>query len=413
MQMIALPVATTDLQGICLQTTAQKAQCSAGFAASLEELIGQSIDETNTDEKGLAVLSGLLSLLTVFSTIPKLTDAIHDHDAGVLHGKEAINVLSVPALISGQEVFIPSGTAVVQEPVSAALQTSMQITPSKDDALPSDGKIQVIHQRDITPGETGKSSLPLSGTENVMHAMLKKRTDATANHLADTGASQHALRVVPDKQDGLPVNGIHTGFSVTQEGSDLPDGFGNDELPSKNQESVKLSLERTASSQNSFNETLVQEDVAITGGQVNRGLKNNLQQFEVRDVRLEQKVPEVLHVSKAELLRGDVTSLKVSLAPEGIGELDIELVLNKGMVNGHIHAAEGTGKAAIERNLQHMVDALIKDGINLGGVSVSLRERREETITLSDGECAGHAPALKQTNNVISSSGNGLINIYV
>ncbi len=415
MQMIALPVVAADSQGICLQTTAPESPASAGFAASLEQLLGQSVDERSTDEKGLAVLSGLLNLLTGFSTIPGPTDAVHEDDAGVLLGKEAVNDLFPPVLIAGQQAISSSDVSAVQEFVQAEPQKHMQMPLSMDGKIPfAEAKNPVMHQQhNIVSDEAGKSSLPLSGTENVTTTMQQKRPHAaSAHHPADAGASQYALKGLSDKQDSVPVNSPHTGFSGTLDGEDLS-WSGKDESPSKSLEPVKLSLERATSPQSSFNETLIQEDGAMTGGQGNRGLTKNIEQFELREVRPEQKIPEALHVSKAELSRGDVTSLKVSLAPEGIGELDIELVLNKGMVNGHILAAEGTGKAAIERNLQHMVDALMKDGINLGGVSVSLRERRDETFVQSDGEYDRHAPELRHAHHSADSAGSGLINIYV
>ena len=74
----------------------------------------------------------------------------------------------------------------------------------------------------------------------------------------------------------------------------------------------------------------------------------------------------------------------MTLAPPGVGKLEIEVVLEKGVVNARITAADPAGREAIARSLPQIVEALARDGMNVGGFTVSLKERRDRT---------GNAPA--------------------
>jgi len=76
------------------------------------------------------------------------------------------------------------------------------------------------------------------------------------------------------------------------------------------------------------------------------------------------------------ITRKSDTSVDVTLSPPGVGKLTIEIALEKGVVNARITAADPAGREAIERNLPNIVETLARDGMNIGGFTVSLRERR-------------------------------------
>ena len=73
--------------------------------------------------------------------------------------------------------------------------------------------------------------------------------------------------------------------------------------------------------------------------------------------------------------KGDA-SIEVSLEPDGLGKIDIELVLDKGVINGQINASETIGKEMIERNLDSIMRVLINEGLQVGSFSVSLHNNR-------------------------------------
>lgn len=79
------------------------------------------------------------------------------------------------------------------------------------------------------------------------------------------------------------------------------------------------------------------------------------------------------------VLKSSDTSLEVRFAVEGIGDVDVEVVLDHGMITGKVSTSDLTGKEFIERNLSQLLDALSREGLNIGGFSVSLRHGRNMT----------------------------------
>lgn len=100
------------------------------------------------------------------------------------------------------------------------------------------------------------------------------------------------------------------------------------------------------------------------------------------DTHPEQQIPEehVTIIDKqdytaVEAKKGDA-SIEVSLEPDGLGKIDIELVLDRGVINGQINTSETIGKEMIERNLNNIMRVLINEGLQVGSFSVSLHNNR-------------------------------------
>lgn len=62
----------------------------------------------------------------------------------------------------------------------------------------------------------------------------------------------------------------------------------------------------------------------------------------------------------------------VTLEPEGLGKLNIQLSMDHGFINIKINVSNGVVKAFIENNIHSMVDLLLNDGINIGGLSINI-----------------------------------------
>ncbi|GAB4387972.1 MAG: hypothetical protein Kow0025_04590 [Thermodesulfovibrionales bacterium] len=103
------------------------------------------------------------------------------------------------------------------------------------------------------------------------------------------------------------------------------------------------------------------------------------------------------------------SSLEVSLRPEGMGKLEIEVNVERGVVNAHISASDPAGKEAIERNLHGILNALSREGFNVGGFSVALKERRGQGPGARRGpsQDAGQAPPVHSVSS-LSPLGGGL-----
>ncbi|MFN3480476.1 MAG: hypothetical protein ACK415_08825, partial [Thermodesulfovibrionales bacterium] len=60
----------------------------------------------------------------------------------------------------------------------------------------------------------------------------------------------------------------------------------------------------------------------------------------------------------------DLSTIKVTVQHDRLGELDIKLILNKGIINGQIKTPEVTTADLIVRNMPEIINSLIKDGLN-------------------------------------------------
>ena len=69
----------------------------------------------------------------------------------------------------------------------------------------------------------------------------------------------------------------------------------------------------------------------------------------------------------------DGTRLAVTMEPEGLGKLQIDLRLDHGSINAQINVADQATRSMIERRSHEIVQALMQEGISVGGFSVGLR----------------------------------------
>lgn len=117
------------------------------------------------------------------------------------------------------------------------------------------------------------------------------------------------------------------------------------------------------------------------------------------------------------LTRKEHSSIGISIEPDGLGKVDIQLSLDKGMINGQINVFDSANKDMLEKNLRHIMEALVKDGLNIGGFSVSLREKNGGMNSSQDQRGAeayqGEIRAIGKTTLTSTQPGNGLINIFI
>lgn len=111
----------------------------------------------------------------------------------------------------------------------------------------------------------------------------------------------------------------------------------------------------------------------------------------------------------------DLSTIKVTVQHDGLGELDIKLILNNGVINGQIKTPEVTTADLIVRSIPEIMNSLIKDGLNVGNFFVSLRNGREGREALDYGSSGDGGDNLgRQTSGFHPISSNpGYINIFV
>ncbi len=66
----------------------------------------------------------------------------------------------------------------------------------------------------------------------------------------------------------------------------------------------------------------------------------------------------------------------VTIESETLGKLNMNLTINKGIVNVHINAADSAIKELVENNINNIIETLSKNGVSVGGFSVGLRNHK-------------------------------------
>jgi flagellar hook-length control protein FliK len=118
------------------------------------------------------------------------------------------------------------------------------------------------------------------------------------------------------------------------------------------------------------------------------------------------------------IMRKNEESIEVSVEPDGIGKLEIELNMDKGIINARINASDPIGKEIIERNLNDILNTLVREGIAIGGFSVSLRDnpRPPEEDLPGDRGTKGDLKETKDCGKVQAASvhdENRVVSIFV
>ncbi len=92
------------------------------------------------------------------------------------------------------------------------------------------------------------------------------------------------------------------------------------------------------------------------------------------------EAPRIVRVQDQEfqVTRLNSGRLEVTVHPEGLGKLDIEVNLASGQIHARISASDTQVRDLLERNLPDIMNALAAEGHTVGGFSVGLRDGREQ-----------------------------------
>jgi len=114
----------------------------------------------------------------------------------------------------------------------------------------------------------------------------------------------------------------------------------------------------------------------------------------------------------------DGSRLAVKLEPDGLGKLDINLSLDKGTVSAQIHVANDFTKNLLENNKQQMMNALVGEGLSVGGFSVSLNHKGARDGSAESGQGGGQnknstSIAPQAVGEAGRSGARGMVSIFV
>jgi flagellar hook-length control protein FliK len=111
----------------------------------------------------------------------------------------------------------------------------------------------------------------------------------------------------------------------------------------------------------------------------------------------------------------DGDQLAVKLEPDGLGKININLSLDNGKIHAQINVQDSSTKNLIENNMREIVDTLVKEGLTVGGFSVSLNngdagKQMVEHVWKDKGKGPGTSPAPGSVAD--KTAVMGLVNIY-
>ncbi len=111
----------------------------------------------------------------------------------------------------------------------------------------------------------------------------------------------------------------------------------------------------------------------------------------------------------------DGNRLAVRLEPDGLGKLDINLSLDKGTVSAQIHVSNDVTKNLLENNKQQMMNALVGEGLSVGGFSVSLNHKGTWDGSAEGGQGGGQKSTLPQqaVEDAGRADARGLVSTFV
>jgi len=109
------------------------------------------------------------------------------------------------------------------------------------------------------------------------------------------------------------------------------------------------------------------------------------------------------------------SSVEVFFEPDGLGKLDLQLNLTNDRIHGQIMAHDSRGKELIENNLPQLLSELGKEGLQIGDLSVSLKNRGRDPNSAT----VAQAEPKEQTGMILSPEGispvqdNHLVHIII
>jgi flagellar hook-length control protein FliK len=198
-------------------------------------------------------------------------------------------------------------------------------------------------------------------------------------------------------------------------------------LLSKTSEDLKIVLERGEGSKNK--ESVQRHENSISNQ------PGNFKSSEINNTPGNAFTPEKISFNKANSLehpqramemtlpqdqvftikRNGPSSLEVSLEPDGLGKLNIELKLTDHHLHAQIMVNDSIGKKLIENNLPQLLSELGKEGLQIGEFSVSLKNqgRDQNPVPIIQSEPRGQPATVPEVGGTPSASDNHLVHIII
>ncbi len=141
-------------------------------------------------------------------------------------------------------------------------------------------------------------------------------------------------------------------------------------------------------------------------------IKNTVVESSIPKIKVINNESPNINGDKIYFSKTDDATVRLAIEPEGMGMLDIELTLEKGIVNAHILASESAGKNFLDNNLSNILNNLLREGLNVGKFSVSLGDRKNGTGDNNNGTRQRGTKVLEDLSLLKNNNKNNLISIF-
>lgn len=390
-----------DLKKAIISETGKPAIQEKKVASAEEDKCDDSsTKETYTiqDLKAGMVLNCLAQLMGVKpEEMSKLLDAagIKPEDLAGASAPELISskLSTVLGIDSGMQETLAKILKIVNSQVDTAISDLAQ-TPAENDAeVETVEKLMFQLKAKTESGsnedrETGFHTLNTSELEE-LQAKLKVKLKELGTSLDDNHAlvDKISLKIQPVLQkikiqvkqpintegnvDSLSdttekVDGTTTGSDVKNEAKTIPDESSHENT--KKADDVKT-LQNTAT-------VKVQEPVQQLANSASQIQLNNQKAEEIQikvPVQAREIISQVVEKAKV-VLTGDKSEMIMDLKPDSLGKISLKVVTEQGIVMAKFVAESQQVKQVLESNMQLLKDSLEKQGLDVQGFSVSVRQ---------------------------------------
>ncbi len=130
---------------------------------------------------------------------------------------------------------------------------------------------------------------------------------------------------------------------------------------------------------------------------------NPFLEITTRPTGFTELLEKIVYVAKSN------NSLDVTIKHNDLGKLNINLTMEKGILNVHINTTERVVREFIQNNIQYIVDSLKENGVSIGGFSVNLRDQQDNR----GNTCIVDAPVKGFRKTPDTDSSTKLVSIFV
>jgi flagellar hook-length control protein FliK len=231
----------------------------------------------------------------------------------------------------------------------------------------------------------------------------EKNIEQNRDNLQGTAAGDAQSELYGEVKTDYKISSKHP-----ENDADTSEAMGDDAIPYRNStEPVPVKTDFANLLQQDHSASRLQDGHVVSQGAANASGSHG---------PLPQRVaePDELFDHAVSIVR-DGNRLAVKLEPEGLGKLDINISLEKGMVNAQIQVSDEATRTLIENNMQQMVHALLSEGLSVGGFSVAMDNRMTGDNAADAHESSNQVgeTALPVVAPASRSAAPGLVSIFV